>query len=174
MFGKIREEYARLVADAQIISYVSDNLPISAVRLYDEIMSLEESNKTAQMNLIKLVADKFPSVLSDIVQMSEQNFRNWILLIQEYPQVLLGQEEKFASLFWSLCNSKYREEGIYFSEMINIAAEFPMLGWVQTSTNQEVAGPYVEQVLKYAKGVQRKRILSVVRRMENNKKSEGK
>jgi len=173
MFAEIRAEYARLIADAKIISLLSESLPVSAIDLYDEIERLEESNKTAQKNLIKLVADMFPSVLSEVMQMSEQNFRDWILLIYENPQVFLGQEEKFASLFWSLCNSNQCREGIYFSEMIRVATGYAMIHWVLTSQNKDVVEPYLAVIQKHANENQLKLFQHKMEVIKNGEKGEG-
>lgn len=173
MFARIRAEYARLLADARIISLLSENLPVRAIDLYDEIERLEESNKTAQKNLIKLVADRFPSVLSDVMQMSEQNFRDWILLIYENPQVFLGQEDKFASLFWSLCNSNRCNEGIYFSEMIRVATSYTMIHWVLTSKNKDVVEPYLAVIQKHANENQLKLFQYKMEVIKNSEKGEG-
>lgn len=173
-FAKIRAEYARLCADAEMISFVSDNLPVSSIELYDEMERLEASNQTAQKSLIEFAVSKFPSVLSDVLKMPEQAFLNWILLLQEYPQFLVGQEGKFASLFWNLCNSSSREERVYFSEMIKIATGYTMLHWVLTSEKKDVVEPYLAEIQKHLSKLQLKQFQYKMERIKKGKKGEGK
>jgi len=170
-FVKIRAEYARLCADAEMISFVSDNLPVGSIELYDEMERLEASNQTAQKSLIEFAVSKFPSVLSDVMKMPEQSFSNWILLLQEYPQFLVGQEGKFASLFWNLCNSNSKEEGIYFSEMIKVAMSYTMVYWMLNSSNNEVVDPYWAEIKKHADKSQLRQLQSKIEQVKSFKKS---
>lgn len=99
-YQKIYEVYERLLADEKKLS-----LLLGAEHPSPEISLLRElktSNYLYQKELIAMMYDSFPETSFEVRRWTEENRKQWMILLSKYPVFWQGLEEKLIGVFWGM------------------------------------------------------------------------
>ena len=97
-YQKVFEVYERLLADEKKLS-----LLLGAEHPSPEISLLRElktSNYLYRKELIAMMYDSFPETSFEVRMWTEENRKQWMILLNKYPVFWQGLEEKLIGVFF--------------------------------------------------------------------------
>ena len=118
-FTEIKAEYARLRQDNRRIKTVNELLPVCGLDVVKATDELQSSNVQAQKQLIAVAQRKFPTVSTEVKNLSKDEFDAWVRLLRCYPAFLKGKEKAVIGVFSTFVPEK-SEDLAYLSAMLPI------------------------------------------------------
>jgi len=95
-YGKLKQEYARLLYDKQILETLKTKSSDSETeRCLD---ALSESNNRALVMLLEGGRNSFPSPVEDVEEVLSRQCSSWCDVLLTYPEFLRKKEEEFLKI----------------------------------------------------------------------------